>query len=176
MDDEPFSLDRLYGAIELHLQDNLPGVQQVAAWPDIHDSIALPAVVVEMARLEPGKDYGTGEMVLIASFEARVIVGPEQVDHNQQAVQLAGQLAVLLRGQTWGLEVDPAEFVQAAQDWTKPELDGYLVWLVEWTQQIYLGAQQWPWPDQPPGTLKLGFDPDTGPGHVPEYFSPEELP
>ena len=48
--------------------------------------------------------------------------------------------------------------MQSLQDWTQPDLDGYTVWLVEWTQQIYLGDEEWPWPDEPPGTLVLDVD------------------
>ena len=153
MSDEPFSLDQLYQAIEQHLLSSLPGVKAVTAWPSIKDRIALPAVFIEMAEMEPGKDIGTGETTLICKFEARIIVDPIRPKHCQQAVHLAAQLVVLLRAQTWGVAVEPAEFVQAMQDWTKPELDGYLVWLVEWTHQIYLGVEEWPWPDEPPGSL-----------------------
>jgi hypothetical protein len=59
------------------------------------------------------------------------------------------------------LAVEPAEFIQASQDWTKPELDGYTVWVVEWTQQIYLGEIEWRWPDEPPGTLLFAIHPGT---------------
>lgn len=168
--DEPFSLEQLYQAIERHVQAHLPCVQTVAVWPVIEDGIRLPAVVIELAEMEPGQDPGTGEMGLSCKFEARVITDPIQDDHHQQAVFLAGQLAVLLRQQCWGVAVEPAEFVQAMQDWTKPELDGYTVWVVEWTQQIYLGQMQWPWPDQPPGTLVLNIEP--GDGEV----RPEDVP
>lgn len=158
MADEPFSLDQLYQAVEQHLVQHLPGVQTVSAWPNIQDRIALPAVFLELAEIEPGVDIGTGETALVCKFEARIIVDPIQPLHQQQAVQLVTQLAVLLRAQTWGLEVEPAEFVQALQDWTQPALDGYTVWLVEWTQQIYVGPEEWPWPDQLPGSLLFGFD------------------
>lgn len=169
MADEPFSLDQLYQAIEQHLSSHLHGVQAVTAWPNIEDRIALPAVFLELAEIEPGTDIGTGEAVLVCKFEARIIVDPIHPRHQQQAVQLATQLAVLLRAQTWGLAVEPAEFVQAMQDWTQPALDGYTVWLVEWTQQVYLGPEQWPWPDQPPGMLLFGFNND-----VKEDFVPAE--
>jgi hypothetical protein len=168
--DEPFSLEQLYRAIERHIQGHLPGVQSVAVWPNIDDRIALPAVLVELAEMESGIDPGTGETGLSCKFEARVITDPIQPDHQQQAVFIAGQLAVLLRMQSWGVEVEPAEFVQAMQDWTKPELDGYTVWVVEWTQQIYLGEADWPWPNQPPGTLVLNIEPGDGP------FRPEQVP
>lgn len=160
--DEPFSLEQLYQAIEQHIRTHVPGVQTIAVWPNIEDRVALPAVFVELAEMESGIDTATGETALACKFEARVITDPIQPDHHQQAVFLAGQLAVLLRMQSWGVAVEPSEFVQAMQDWTKPELDGYTVWVVEWTQQIYLGEAQWPWPDQPPGTLVLNIEPGDG--------------
>ena len=169
MPDEPFSLDQLYKAIEQRLFSQLPGIKAVTAWPSIKDRIALPVVFIEMAEIEPGKDIGTGETTLICRFEARIIVDPIRSQHCQQAAQLAAQLAVLLRMQNWGLAVEPAEFVQALQDWTKPELDGYTVWLVEWTHQIYLGVEEWPWPDEPPGSLVFDIEPGDGP------VSPEDL-
>jgi len=173
--DEESSLQQFYGAIEQHLQLNLPRVAIVKVWPVIGTSIPLPAIFIELAEFEPGRDPGTGEAGLVCKMEARIVTDPLHADHHQQAVFLAGRLAVLLRMQTWGLEVDQAEFVQAMQDWTKPELDSYTVWLVEWTQQIYLGEEEWPWPDQPPGTLMFGVDPDTGPGNEDKYISPESL-
>jgi hypothetical protein len=169
MSDESFSLDQLYQAIEQHLVSNLSGVKAVTAWPNVKDRIALPVVFIEMAEMEPGVDIGTGETSLICRFEARIIVDPIRPKHCQQAAHLAAQLAVLLRLQTWGLAVEPAEFVQATPDWTKPELDGYVVWLVEWTHQIYLGVEEWPWPDEPPGSLVINVEPGDGPVH------PEDL-
>jgi len=172
MSEDPFTLDELYRAIELHVANHLPGVKAVTAWPNIKDRIALPAVFIEMAEMEPGTDIGTGETTLICRFEARIIVDPIRPQHCQQAAYLAAQLAVLLRMQTWGVSVQPAEFVQAMQDWTKPELDGYTVWVVEWTHTLYLGTEDWLWPDEPPGTLMF----DVKDAQDSEFFAPENLP
>ncbi|QLG93281.1 hypothetical protein HZF02_15505 [Pseudomonas yamanorum] len=175
MSDDTLSLDQLYQAIEQHLQQRLPGVQMVAAWPDIENHIPLPAVFLELAEIEPGTDIGTGETTMVCKFEARIIVDPILAHHHRQAVQLATQLIVLLRAQSWDLPVEPAEFVQAVQDWTRPDLDGYTVWLVEWTQTIYLGTEEWPWPDEPPGSLLIGISPEIGPGNEDKYVAPEDL-
>lgn len=175
MSDETLSLEQLYTAIEQHLQQHLPGVQTVAAWPNIKNHIPLPAVFLEMSEIEPGVDIGTGETTMVCKFEARIIVDPIPDDHHRQVVQLATQLIVLLRAQSWGLPVECAEFIQAVQDWTRPELDGYTVWLVEWNQTIYLGTEEWPWPDEPPGTLLIGVSPDIGSGSREQYVAPEHL-
>lgn len=175
MCEQPLSLDVLYQAIEQQIQQHLTGVELVSFWPDIDNHIPLPAVFLDIGEINPGQDIGTGETTLSITFEARVIVDVILADHYRQAVQLATQLAVLLRMQSWGLPVEPAEFQRSSQDWTRPELDGYTVWLVEWTQTLYLGEQEWPWPDQPPGTLVWGFSPDTGPGNEGNYTPPEAM-
>ncbi|WAT26292.1 hypothetical protein [Pseudomonas sp. GXZC] len=172
MSDEPFSLSQLYQAIEQHLTEHLSGIKSVVFWPEIEENrgIPLPSVFLEMAEFEPGIDTGTGESSLICKFEARVIVDPIQANHHEQAVHLVSQLAVLLRQQSWGLEVNVAQFVRATQDWTKPELDGYVVWVVEWTHHVYLGAEVWPFPAEKPSMLKLNLEAyrnDDNPGGAP---------
>ncbi len=160
MSDEPFSLSQLYQAIEQHLTEHLSGIQAVVFWPDIPENqgIPLPSVFLEMAEFEPGVDIGTGESSLVCKFEARIIVDPIKANHHEQAVHLVSQLAVLLRQQSWGLDVNVAQFERATQDWTKPELDGYVVWVVEWTHQVYLGVEAWPFPEEKPSMLKLNLD------------------
>ncbi|MGH8348089.1 MAG: hypothetical protein ACRES5_16200, partial [Pseudomonas sp.] len=112
MSDPVFSLDALYAAIEEHLRHALPTVRFVATCPDIQDRVALPAVFLEPVEFEPGQDIGTGETVLVLRFEARAIVAPELARHQQLGAQLATQIAILLRGQTWGLDnVEQAQFV-----------------------------------------------------------------
>lgn len=160
MSDEPFSLSQLYQAIEQHLTEHLSGIKAVVFWPDIQENqgIPLPSVFLEMAEFEPGIDIGTGESSLVCKFEARIIVDPIQANHHEQAVHLVSQLAVLLRQQSWGFDVNVAQFERATQDWTKPELDGYVVWVVEWTHQVYLGVEVWPFPEEKPSMLRLNLD------------------
>ena len=169
MSEQPFSLDQLYQAIEQYIEQHLPGVQMVGFWPDVQHHIPLPAVFLDIAEIEPGQEAGTGQTTLTITFEARVIVDVIRADHYPQAVHLATQLAVLLRAQYWGLPVQAAEFQRSTQDWTRPELDGYTVWLVEWTQTVYLGELSWPWPDEPPGSLLISVNDE-------ESVAPQDLP
>ncbi|WP_054925456.1 hypothetical protein [Pseudomonas sp. NBRC 111142] len=175
MDDSPIPLAGLYAAMEAHISAAIPGLQLVTAMPDPMQVLALPAVVIELAGWEPGPDPGTGETGVEARFEARVIVGSEVEDALKVAAFVGAQLTVLLRMQTWGLGVENAVFVRAEQDWTRPELDGYAVWVVEWTQIIYLGEEEWPWPNQPASLLMWGFEPNLGAGHKDDYTPAGEV-
>ncbi len=172
MSDQTFNLDALYRAIEDHVQQAVPGLEAVCFMPAHMTTLPVPMVLLELVELEPGRDQGTGETAVVARFEARAIVGAEQEECYRQAAFIASRLAVLLRLQTWGQEVEPAEFLQASQDFTRPELDGYAVWVVEWTQTLYLGEEEWPWPNQPPGSLMLGFVPNTGSVQQSQYVDP----
>ncbi|KJK06536.1 hypothetical protein [Pseudomonas tussilaginis] len=175
MSESEFSLELLYEAIEQHIDQAIAGLACICTMPHMAKHVDLPAAVIELVEFEPGLDQGTGEMPLIARFEVRFIVGSEDKECHQKAAFAASQMAVLLRIQSWGLPVEPAEFIRSAQDWTRPELDGCAVWVVEWTQGIYLGEEEWPWPNQPPGSLLWGFGSNTGPGNEGNYLPPEAM-
>lgn len=176
MVEESIQLDEVYSAIEDGIRRAIHGLDYVGTMPGHLETVGLPGVVIELAGFEPAEhDPGTGETAIEARFEARVIVGAEQEDCLRVAAFIATQLAVLLRIQTWGLPVEAAGLVRAEPDFTRPELDGLAVWVVEWTQVIYLGEQEWPWPNQPPGSIVWGFVPETGPGNDGVYQSPEEM-
>lgn len=175
MVDDPIPLTGIYAAIEQHVSAAIPGLAYVGTMPDGIEVVPMPAVVLELAGLESAdKDPGTGETAVDARFEARVIVGAEVPNCLHVVAFVAAQLAVLLRMQSWGLAVEFAQFVRAERDWSRPELDSYAVWVVEWTQVIYLGEEEWPWPREP-GPLVVAFDPDAGQGNEHHYQSPEAL-
>ncbi len=176
MDDDPIPLGQVYVAIEERIKQAIPGLGYVGTMPEGVKRVDPPAVVLELVGFEDAdKDPGTGEVAVDARFEARVIIGQEEPNCLHIAAFVAAQLTVLLRMQSWGLPVEFAQFVRAERDWSRPELDSCAVWVVEWTQIIYLGVEEWPWPNQPPGSLLFGFSPSTGPGSEHTYQAPEDM-
>lgn len=175
MAEDPIPLAGIYAAMEETIARTIPGLNYVGTMPGMLETVAVPAVVLEFAGFEPAEhDLGTGEVAIDARFEARAIVGTERDDHLHVVAFIAAQLAVLLRMQYWGLEVEPAQLVRAEPDWSRPELDGLAAWVVEWTQVIYLGEEEWPWPREP-GPVLFAFDPDSGEGKELHYQHPEAM-
>lgn len=106
--------------------------------------IIAPAVFVELASLEPGKDPGTEELALRARFEARVVVDGTVEDSSIVVRELATEVARVVNKNTWDVEnVSAGEFLSAEVDNFKPELDAYLVWLVEWVHELHTGQSMW---------------------------------
>ena len=93
---------------------------------------------------------------------------------DRQAVSIACGIVRTLREQTWNLSLEPARFVRSAVDGSReaeePACLAGRVDAVAASRRPGVGLE-----DQPPGSLMLGFDPQTGPGYEPDYFAPEAL-
>lgn len=177
-DDEStaITLDQLYSAICAGIRSVLPSAVLVDLWPELKRRITLPAVLIELNELEPGEDPYTGETAIIGRFQARIVVDPIMLKSHALCSGMAAALVVALREQRWGLPISPAEFVQAAEDFTKPELDSYRVWMIEWRHEFHMGEIDWPFEDSSGLSFYLGFDPETGPGNEDKYWQLSEAP
>ncbi len=54
--------------------------------------------------------------------------------------ELATEVARVVNKNTWDVEnVSAGEFISAGGDDFRPELDAYLVWMVEWVHEVHVG-------------------------------------
>lgn len=137
------------------LKEEIPAIQTCEVYPMIRREIIAPAVFVELVSLEPGKDPGTEELALRARFEARVVVD----GRNSSIVvrSLAAEVAKVVNKNTWSVEnISPGEFLSAEVDDFKPELDAYLVWLVEWAHEMHVGESVWSEVGIKPHIIEIG--------------------
>lgn len=152
-------LKQLSDAIEQGLSA-IDGVQHCGLFPKRRDDVRLPAILLDLIELEPGKDPGTGELELISHWEARVIVSDSQPKSSLWALVQAVML--WLFNNRWSdLNIGRAILKQAGPDHFSPEYQGHQVWLVEWTQSLRVGEDIWDgtgiiptiisvgWPDEP---------------------------
>ena len=131
-------------------------VPTIACYPDLERSMVLPAIIVELSEFDPAEGEGTGRLLLDARFEARVVVDPTQpgahVAVRSIAAALAHQVAEMIR-------IAPGlghnRVIRAGDDAFRPELDGYLCWVVEWACEIPIGELE-PDPFPTPTHVHLG--------------------
>ncbi|QDQ28301.1 hypothetical protein FNU76_19180 [Chitinimonas arctica] len=171
------NLGQLHEAIVAGLRTKLgPAAKTVEAYPDIGRRIDIPAVFLELSEFEAGTDPGTSETALVVHIQARVVVDPNQRQAYLLVRELAARIAVAIQHENWGLPIGLATLLQAGEDAMKPELDSYLVWLVEWTHEIHLGKTTWPYPDETGLSLLLGIYPETGEGRADRYWPAGDPP
>lgn len=168
MADKLQNLNQLHDAIRAGLAARLADVPSVFCYPADEGALALPAVLIDLVRLAPGRDPGSGEAGLRAHFQARIVADASAPGAALQVRGLAARIALALRNEHWGLQIGAAQLQGAAADTVQPA--GRLAWLLEWTHDIELGDPDWPYPDGTGLALMLGLDPETGPGHEGDYW------
>ena len=169
-------LTQLQDAIMATIKLAMPQLHTVEALPKVLEDATEPALYLAITGLDQGTDPGDGRSCMQATLEARVRVDANLVQAPLQAAILAAQLIELLRCQQWDLDfVEGATAVSAKPADIVSEPAYRAEWIVRWQQLIYLGQEQWPWPNQPPGTLVLGVGPDTGTLDEGRYQSPEQM-
>lgn len=137
-------LDPLHSSIVARLSADLSGVY-VDDYPALVRRITLPAVLVELEELEPD-DFGTDGFDAYARFTAYCIYDPNQTNAYLQVRNLAATVAVRIRQEedfsNDGV-VMPAEILRIGEDSFNPDLDGYMVWAVEFQLGVTLGELEW---------------------------------
>ncbi|AIP50958.1 MULTISPECIES: hypothetical protein [pseudomallei group] len=166
------NLKLLHDAVVKGLREALPAIERIEAYPEIGAQIQTPMIAVELSEMEPGHDDGTGSVSLIGRMQARIIVDPYGEGHELHVREIAARLALGVHMQTWGLPIAPGRVVQVGEDPFRPQLDTYLVWLVEWTHEFGIGGELDEIPDG--RTIVWGVDPSTGPDNESSYWDPAQ--
>ncbi|WP_174515815.1 hypothetical protein [Wolbachia endosymbiont of Cardiocondyla obscurior] len=134
----------LHQAICSTLKEEIPAIQTCEIYPSIRKELLAPALFVELVSLESGKDPGTEELALKARFEARIVIDSTIENAAIIVRTLAAEVAKVVNKNTWNVKnISPAEFLSAEPDGFRPELDAYLVWMVDWSHQLHLGKSIW---------------------------------
>ncbi|WP_353280015.1 hypothetical protein [Wolbachia endosymbiont (group B) of Silvanus unidentatus] len=138
------NLKDLHQAICSTLKEEIPAIQTCEIYPAIRKELLAPAVFVELSSLEKGHDPGTEELALKARFEARIVIDSTIENASIMVRTLAAEVARVVNKNTWNVKnVSPGEFISGGGDDFRPELDAYLVWMVEWVHTIHVGRSIW---------------------------------
>ncbi|WP_320055615.1 hypothetical protein [Desulfuromonas thiophila] len=162
----------LHQAIIGHLATELPGVH-IGAYPLLRQKITTPAVLLEVQDISPApkRDRGTEQLCLQVRLAARCIVETHDAAAGLKGLELALSVALLLhQGRRFGQRVGPALITSIDQDHFEPALLGYLIWRVEWSHELELGASVWDGGGLTPGEIYLGFAPRIGAAHQDDYL------
>ncbi|MCJ7454038.1 MAG: hypothetical protein MUP48_01075 [Wolbachia endosymbiont of Homalodisca vitripennis] len=134
----------LHQAICTKLKEEISAIQTCEIYPSIRKELLAPAVFVELSGFEKGHDPGTEELAMKARFEARIVVDGTVENSSLVVRSLAAEVARVVNKNTWNVKnVSPGEFISAEVDGFRPELDAYLVWMVEWVHYLHLGESVW---------------------------------
>lgn len=172
----PSELRVLHEAITATLKAAIPQFQHVEAYPILKEGMKLPALLYAATNFAPAARPGDGRLCITVTFEAAVMLEANRGMAPLQAAILAAKVLQVLQDQYWDVDfVDQPMDAQAMPSEFIPQLARCTGWSVMWRQNVYLGETEWPWENEPPGSLVFGFDPDTGAGSEGHYQGPEDM-
>lgn len=171
------TLDAVHDGIIAAIAAQFPGLKTVDAYLLDRRNLPVPACLIELTEMDavPDDDLGTGQLAVVARFEALLVIGFRQGCRNpkREIRNLAAKVAAFVRLQRWGQPVGAAEVIGAYPDDFGPELDQYECWRVEWTQYMMLGTDN-AWADDnegaPPSQVLASFAPDIGSSNEGSYI------
>ncbi|WP_265027528.1 MULTISPECIES: hypothetical protein [unclassified Wolbachia] len=146
----------LHNAICTTLKKEIPAIQTCEVYPAIRKELIAPAVFVELNSFEKGHDPGTEELALKARFEARIVIDSTIENAPIIVRTLAAEVAKVVNKSTFSMNISPGEFLSAEPDGFRPELDAYLVWVVDWVHEIHIGESVWSKTGIKPHIIEIG--------------------
>lgn len=162
-------LDVIRDSISAHM----PGLSAVEFHRDDRRHVTSPACLLELEDFEPFNDAGdtfTEQLQLRANFAARLIFGFRGDRVRLQIRRAALTLAHHIHQQRWGYAgMGPAEISSIAPDYFSPELDHTHVWVVHWSQTMFVGDTVWKNNGIIPREVLSSWEPRTGPDHIDDY-------
>ncbi len=135
------SIERVITILETELSA-LSEIQSLSVHPKRKDRITLPAILIDLAEIEPGSDRGTDQTPLLLHWEARVVTSDR--DPPTVTWMLVQRVLRWLHEYEWReLDIGKAKLKSASPDHFSPELQGHRVWLVEFIQEIRVAENIW---------------------------------
>lgn len=157
-------------AVATQLKARLPDVPTVSADrpPQAQRALRLPALFVELAELEPLSQAGDSRLLADARFEVRCLCDPNAQRSDLVVRELASRVMLALNDiRRPVLGHGHVRLLRAGDDAFRPDVEGYLVWVVEFALELTLGELE------PVGTtpqeVYIGWPPATGPSHISDY-------
>lgn len=141
--DNNIDLSGVVAAIETYLRAKFPQLRLVAGFYQLRQDVPTPAVLFEVDELEYAEqdDPETGATVFDASFAAHLLLRHDDPHAKLAGAELALAIGDALRRSRYdlppGVTIGPTRLRGVTRDHFSQELDGYVVWRIEWQQLLY---------------------------------------
>jgi len=136
--------------------------------PQTQRALRVPAVYLEIDSIEPLQEAGDTRLLADLRWQARCLVDPNLPRADLLVRALAARVAVALHEIRRPIPGHGhIRLVNATDDAFRPEVDGYIVWVVEFNMELALGELEPP--GITPSEIHVGIDPKIGTNHVDDY-------
>lgn len=133
--------------------------------------INTPAILLDVEALTEGVDDGDDRIPVTCRISAFCMLSLTTPKVKLETRQFAAEFMSLVRRNKFGLgrDVDHPENIEARPGPFQSGNQGYDSFEVSWDQTIFLGESVWDASGVPVTEIFVGYAPDIGIGHEPDY-------
>lgn len=126
-------------------------------------TLTTPALLLELAAIDPGPDDGTDRQPLRLSWTLHCVLSVLTEEVQVELREFAADVLACVRHNRWGypLAVRAPQALSAQPGEFRPGLAGYDSWAVTWEQDAFLGPNAWAG-GLAPAEVWIGFAPLVG--------------
>ncbi|WP_227317439.1 hypothetical protein [Cedecea davisae] len=170
---QSISIPNYYETV-LSALSGLAWVRNADSYPEEKTQLATPAVFLSVASWGPGNGASTGQSSVTLECEMYIVCdrsATTEITRPAVFVQsCAADLTQWIAGHTFNIEgLEGAVFKGAEPDAFDPNLDDYLVWRIDFSQDTVMGEDAFVRSGAPLSGVFLGKAPEVGAAHVDDY-------
>ena len=136
-------LDDHAQAVIDHLTQNLPWLTSITEYPDEFGAIDTPCAFFGVLDWDRSKEQRmTGELTVDLNCQLLVVFGQQGTVSHKKVRDAAMAASLHIDNQRFGLDAEPARFTSAQPFAFDPDLEQYVVWSVDFKQEIDIGIDQ----------------------------------
>jgi hypothetical protein len=167
-----YTLPDYHLAVVGWLTKHIKWLNHVAYYPEINTQLVTPAAYFSVidwgANERQPMDGGIG---VDLNCNITVAVPLSEIDYQLIVRNAAMALSIAVNNNRFGLEIEPATFINSEPETLSPELDDYALWGVRFTQPFVFGDPTcFLAPDIIAKTVMSSQAPDIGTDHEDDYI------
>ncbi len=140
--------------------------------------VKTPALLLDIESLGMGDDCGDGRLGIDCDIALHCLLSVQTPNVDVEIRAFAAAVMQAVYYNRWGLAADlttPDNLAAMPSEIVKPK-GGFEAWSVIWSQTLYPGEGIWDGEGVIPTEIWLGFAPEIGEGHEPDYRPVDALP
>ncbi|WP_067096179.1 hypothetical protein [Marinomonas atlantica] len=131
-------------AVISHLTEKFNGtLHSIEEYPDEFGSIQAPCAFFGVLDWERAEEQRmTGELTVDLNCQLLIVFGQDGTVSQNDVRNRAMGASLFIDDQNFGLDAEPARFISAQPFAFDPDLEQYVVWSVDFKQEIDIGVDQ----------------------------------
>ncbi|MFV0576046.1 MAG: hypothetical protein ACK5NC_11630 [Vibrio sp.] len=168
---DKLTLSDYHDAVVAYLREKVPWLQSIDYYPETQTELPTPCAFFSVEDWEENSEEDLSDGTLCINFNCELIVvfGMLEPEYQKAIRNATVALGLIIHNCRFGKKIPAAVLQSAAPDAFDPDLDGYAVWSIKWSQRLYVGEIVISAEEFKPSKISVGYSPEIGSDNQDKY-------